>query len=126
MESKQEYRSKGQLLMAGQRHLALLGAPNVDLSAAILAQVEKDFAPGSLERAMMLNWTAACALSTDSSDLHVYARDLLQQALVQPGGFGHQTTRAYLLSITPETGLDPRLWKAWIHRALYENAYRTH
>ena len=126
MERKQEHRSKGQLMMAGQRHLALLGTPNVDLSAAILAQVERDFAPGSLERAMMLNWTAACALSTDSSAMHAYAQELLQEGLVQSAGFGHQTTRAYLLSITPEIGLARRFWKAWIHRALYENAYRTH
>jgi hypothetical protein len=126
MERKQEYSSKGQLMMAGQRHLALLGSPDVELSAAILEQVEKDFAAGSLERAMMMNWTAACALSTDSADLHVYARELLRKVLVQTAGFGHQATRAYLFSITPQIGLERRFWRAWIHRALYENAYRTY
>jgi hypothetical protein len=126
MESKQEHRSEGQLMMAGQRHLALLGRPDVDLSAAILAQVEKDFAPGTLERAMMLNWTAACALSTDSSDLQLYALELLGKVPVLSTGFGHQATRAYLLSITPEIGLERRFRNAWIHHLLYENACRTH
>jgi hypothetical protein len=126
MERKHENLNEGQLLMTGQRHLALLGTPNVDLSADIMAQVEKDFSPGSLERAMMLNWTAACALSTDSVALHSYARGLLREGLVQSSAFGHQATRAYLLSITPEIGLELRFWKAWVRRALYENAYRTY
>jgi hypothetical protein len=125
MERKQEYGSKGQLMMAGDRHLALLGTPDVALSAGILEQVEKDFGPGSLQRVMMLNWTAACALATDSPELHTHAKQLLQAARSQSAPYGHQDTCAYLLALTTEVGLDPRFWRAWIHQALYGNVYRT-
>jgi hypothetical protein len=125
MERKQEHRNQGQLLMMGARHIALLSGPDVDSSASIMDQVKQDFAPSSLEYAMMLNWTAASALATDSALMHSYAKDLLRDSLVRSQPYGHQSTRARLLALTTEVGLEGRHWKPWIYRALYENAYRT-
>lgn len=125
MERKQEHRNQGQLLMMGGRHIALLNGPDVDSSASIMEQVKQDFVPSSLEYAMMLNWTAACALATDSAPMHEYAQALLRESLVRSQPYGHQATRARLLALTTEVGLDARFWKSWIYRALYENAYRS-
>lgn len=125
MESKQECRNQGQLQMMGARHMALLGTPDMDSANSILDQVRRDFAPSSLEYAMMLNWTAACALATDSSDMHTYALGLLRESLVRSEAYGHQATRARLLALTTEVGLERPYWKSWIYRALYENAFRT-
>lgn len=125
MERKQECRNQGQLLMVGARHMALLGTPDMDIASFILDQVHRDFAPASLEYVMMLNWTAACALATDSSDMHAHAQGLLRESLVRSEAYGHQATRAQLLALTTEVGLDRRFWKSWIYRALYENAFRT-
>jgi len=125
MERKQECRSQGQLLMAGDRHLALLGTPDMDRASAVLEQVRLDFAPSSLEYVLMLNWTAACALATDSAEIHSYAQRLLNESLVRSAPFGHQATRARLLALTTDVGLDRRFWKPWIYRALYENASRA-
>lgn len=126
MERKQEYRNQGQLQMMGGRHLALLDGPDVDSSASIMEQVKHDFAASSLEYAMMLNWTAACALATDSSPMHEYAQSLLRESLVRSQSYGHQATRAQLLALTTQVNLDRRYWKPWIYRALYENAFRAH
>jgi len=125
MESKQECRNRAQLLMAGQRQIALLGAPDVDSASEILEQVRRDFALTSLEYGMMLNWTAACALATVSDDLKEYADQLLNESLVRSQTYGHQAGRACLLSLTTEVGLDRRYWRPWVYRSLYENALRA-
>lgn len=126
MENKQECRNRGQLLMAGQRHIALLGAPpDVDSASEILEQVRKDFALTSLEYGMMLNWTAACALASGSDDMKQYAEQLLEESLVRSLAYGHQACRACLLSLTAEVGLERRFWRPWVYRSLYENALRA-
>lgn len=125
MLEKQECLNDGQLMLASERHLALLGNPNVDMAARVVEQVEKDFPPQSLERAMAVNWAAACALSTGSPETAAYANKLLEGGNVQSGPFGHQATCSFLLSITPRIGLNPEFRRAWIRRALYENSSRN-
>jgi hypothetical protein len=125
MQRKQECQNLGQLRMVGERHIALLGGADIDTVCSILEQVESDFSPSSLEHVMMLNWTAACALGTDSRDLHDYANGLLQESIGWSGPYGHQETRARLLALTTEVGLERKYWRPWIYRALYENAFRT-
>ena len=49
---------------------------------------------------------------------------LLTTATTPAPQFGHQATIRTLLTVTPELGLDDRLRKAWVRRALYENAFR--
>jgi tetratricopeptide (TPR) repeat protein len=124
MKVKGEARNEAQLRMTGDRHLTLIGQPDLDTALGILAQVESDFPPGSLEHVMSLNWAAATGLSTDSPSGHQRAQELVDKSLTLSARFGHQATRARLLSLTPELGLAQRFRRDWIRRALYENAFR--
>lgn len=124
MEKKQEVEKMAQLAMVdGQA--ALFGKPDLDTATDVLEQVRRDFAWSSMEHAMTLNRAAACALMTDSSDLHQLAQGYLRQILAFAQPYGHEATTAELLALTPELRLDRRFWNAWIRHALYENAYKT-
>jgi hypothetical protein len=74
---------------------------------------------------MTLNWAAACGLSTDSSSAIQKAVELLGAHPGLAPEFGHQSTIRKLLTVTPELGLDSRLRRIWVRRALYENTSRN-
>lgn len=125
MEKLNEATLPAQILMTGQRHIGILGALNCDQANGVLAAARSAFGEGSLENSIALHWAAASCLCSDSPSLIRYAvAELSGQAasLVQ---FGHQLTIRRLLSITPELGLDDRLRRAWVRRALYENAVQS-
>ena len=54
------------------------------------------------------------------------AQELLDRQSESVRSFGHQATIHRLLSVTPELGLYGELRRAFIRRALYENALRNH
>ena len=74
---------------------------------------------------MALHWAAACGLSTDSPAIIQSTQDSLLSGPDPVAQFGHQSTIRRLLRLTPELGLDDRLRRAWVRRALYENAFRN-
>jgi hypothetical protein len=126
MQEKNEARNAAHLAMTGDRHLAVLGKPNLEMAEDVLKQVNRDFAWTSLEHVMTLNWAGACGLMTGSGDNHVLAQDHLRASLdIAARRYGHQTTVAKLLVITPDLGLDRRFWNDWVRRALYENASKA-
>jgi hypothetical protein len=124
MERKKEAQKESQLSMADNRQRALLGEPNMAMAVDVLEQVRRDFSWTGLEHVMCLNWAAACALATDSPTLHSQAQAYLRESLVLSARYGHQATRAHLLALTPELGLNLRYWREWVRRALYENAFK--
>lgn len=121
MESKAEAENEAHLLMTGKRHLALLGG-NWEESQDILAVVERDYAVGSLQHAMMINSVAASGLMTGSGEIEQHARELLDHNYELARSYYGQWTRTGLLALTPELPRDIRL--PWVRRALYENAYK--
>jgi hypothetical protein len=125
MERLGEASTPVSILMTGPRHINLLGPLNWDSAQEILSAARNAFGPESLEYSMSIHWAVACALSTDSLAVTSSALELLQTRPQPAPHFGHQATIAKLLSITPELGLDERLRKAWVRRALYENTFRN-
>jgi hypothetical protein len=125
MERMHEARVPAQVLMTSARHTNLLGKPKWDGSMDVFSAADRSFGPGSLEASMALNWAAACALSTDSPSVAGESVDLLRKSSLPAPQLGHQTTIRKLLAITPDLGLDERLRRAWVRRALYENAFRA-
>ncbi len=125
MEKLGEARLPEQLLMTGLRHLSLLGNPNYDKSQEVLGAARRAFGIQSLEASMALNWAAACALLTDSHEAISHTIALLHSSASPAPAFGHQVTIRRLLAVTADLGLDDRLRRAWVRRALYENAVRA-
>jgi hypothetical protein len=125
MERCGEARIPAQLLMTGARHISLLGDLKWDKSQEVLDVAVHSFGSESLEASMALNWAAACGLSTDSLSISRQALDILQTSSQPATQFGHQATIHKLLALTPDLGLDSRLRRIWVRRALYENAFRN-
>jgi len=125
MERLGEAQHPVSILMTSDRHISLLGTPNWERSQEILSLTEQPFGPGSLEYSMSLHWAAACAFCTGSREATLYAQEILCSRRPPATHLGHQTTIARLLALTPDLGLDERLQKAWVRRALYENTSRN-
>lgn len=123
MEKLNEAKNSAQLLMTGSRHLNLLGSVKCDRAQEILHIASQTFGDSSLEASMCTHWSAACGLSTDSPSQIQQAVELLDAHPGPAPQFGHQATIRKLLRVTPELGFDARLRKAWVRRALYENAF---
>ena len=123
MERLGEARVPAQLLLTGDRHLALINL-DVEQSLNVLDVTRRTFGENSLETSMALHWAVATGLSTDSDSIATEALGLLSHYPSPPPQFGHQSTIRKLLLITSELGLDVRLTRAWVRRALYENALR--
>ena len=124
MEKLNEATVSAQIVMTGTRHAGLLTL-NCDRGRDVLEIARRAFGEGSLEASMALHWSAAAGLSTDSPITIANAADLLNRHPEPAPQFGHQATIRKLLSIAPELGLDLRLRRAWVRRALYENAFRS-
>jgi hypothetical protein len=124
MERMNEAEFPEQVSMTGARHIHLLGSPDVEGAEELSAVVLRRFGERSLEASMALHWAAACGLSTGSRAAERRTLDLLASRPVLSVQFGHQSTIRILLAVTPELGLDERLRRMWIRRALYENALR--
>ena len=124
MERMNEAQVSEQVSMTGARHIHLLGKPDFDAADELSAVVLRRFGESSLEASMALHWAAACGLSTGSRAAEQRTLDLLASRPVPSVQFGHQSTIRTLLAATPELGLDERLRRMWIRRALYENALR--
>jgi hypothetical protein len=124
MDRMNEAEFPEQVSMTGARHIHLLGSPDVDGSEELSAVVLRRFGERSLEASMALHWAAACGLSTGSRAAERRTLDLLASRPVLSVQFGHQSTISSLLAVTPELGLDEKLRRMWIRRALYENAFR--
>jgi hypothetical protein len=125
MEALNEATVPAQILMTGERHIGILGSLNIDLAQNVLLSANRSFGRNSLESAMALHWAAAASLSTDSPILTSAGIAQLDAAPEPLRHFGHQRTIRKLLLITPQLGFDMRLRRAWVRRALYENAFRT-
>jgi hypothetical protein len=125
MERLNEAKNPVQLLMTGSRHINLLGRPKCDSAQQLSALARQTFGDTSLEASVTLSWAAACGLSTDSPSGINGAVDLLGPLPGPAPEFGHQSTIRKLLTLTPELGLDSRLRRIWVRRALYENASRN-
>jgi hypothetical protein len=124
MERMNEAEVPEQVSMTGARHIHLLGSPDVEGAEELSEEVLQRFGEASLEASMALHWAAACGLSTGSRAAERGTLDLLASRPVPSIQFGHQSTIRTLLAATPELGLDERLRRMWIRRALYENALR--
>jgi hypothetical protein len=124
MEKLNEATVPAQIMMAGSRHIGLLGGLNCDLGYDALSAAKLAFGDGSLETSIALHWAAASCLASDSSALIQQAVTQLNGSLAPSAQFGHQLTIRRLLIMTPELGLDSRLRRVWVRRALYENAFR--
>lgn len=124
MEKLNEATVPAQVMMTGARHTALLGGLNCDQSYDVLSSVKAAFGDTSLETSMALHWAAASCLSSDSSSLIQRAVTQLNDSVAPSTQFGHQLTIRRLLIMAPELGLDDRLRRIWVRRALYENAFR--
>jgi hypothetical protein len=124
MERMNEAETPEQVSMTGVRHIHLLGSPDVEGAEELSAVVLRRFGEASLEASMALHWAAACGLSSGSRTAERRTLDLLASRPVPSVQFGHQSTIRTLLAATPELGLDERLRRMWIRRALYENALR--
>jgi len=124
MERMNEAQVSEQVSMTGARHIHLLGKPDFDAADELSAVVLRRFGESSIEASMALHWAAACGLSTGSRAAEQRTLDLLASRPVPSVQFGHQSTIRTLLAATPELGLDERLRRMWIRRALYENAFR--
>ena len=125
MERLGEAEKPASVVLTSSRHINLLGAPNWDRAQEGLSVAEVAFGPDSLEYSMSLHWAVACAICTGSQRVKVRAQEMLNNRRPPADHFAHQTTIARLLSLTPDLGLDDRLQKAWVRRALYENARRN-
>jgi len=125
MEELHEAQTPAELLMTGVRHTSLLGKVNWDQAQLVLLTARRSFGQASLEASMALHWAAACGLSTDSQEIIQSTQDSLLSGPDPVAQFGHQSTIRRLLRLTPELGLDDRLRRAWVRRALYENAFRN-
>jgi len=125
MERLNEAKNPAQLLMTGSRHTNLLGRINCDQAQQLFALARQTFGDTSLEVSMTLYWAAACGLSTDSPSAVLKAVELLAAHPGPAPEFGHQSTIRKLLAVTPELGLDARLRRIWVRRALYENTSRN-
>jgi hypothetical protein len=125
MERLNEAKNPAQLLMTGSRHINLLGRLKCDQAQQLSAIARLTFGDDSLEASMTLNWAAACGLSTDSPSAIQEAVELLGAHPGLAPEFGHQSTIRKLLTVTPELGLDSRLRRIWVRRALYENTSRN-
>jgi hypothetical protein len=124
MERMNEAQVPEQVSMTGARHIHLLGRPDVEGAEELSAVVLRRFGEASLEASMALHWAAACGLSTGSRAAEQRTLDLLASRPAPSVQFGHQNTIRTLLAATPELGLDERVRRMWIRRALYENALR--
>jgi hypothetical protein len=124
MEKLNEATVPAQVAMTGTRHTGLLGGLNCDQGYDVLAGAQLAFGDKSLETSMALHWAAASCLSSDSAPLIRGAVEQLKNSLAPSAQFGHQLTIRGLLIMTPELGLDDRLRRVWVRRALYENAFR--
>jgi hypothetical protein len=124
MERMNEAEVPEQVSMTGARHIHLLGRPDVEGAEELSEVVLRRFGEASLEASMALHWAAACGLSAGSRATERRTLDLLASRPVPSVQFGHQSTIRTLLAATPELGLDERLRRMWIRRALYENALR--
>lgn len=125
MEKLGESQSPAMLLMTGARYTSLLAGPDWDRSQEVLDQSLQTFGEQSLEYSMCLHWAAACAFLTDSGAVNTTAQEMLMRHDQLRPDFGHQKTIAALLTKTCDLGLDLRLRKAWVRRALYENTFRS-
>ena len=125
MEKLNEAKNPAQLLMTGSRHINLLGRIECDRAHEIFAIARETFGETSLEASMTVNWAAACGLSTDSPSAIQEAAELLDTYPSPGPHFGHQSTIRTLLAATPELGLDARMRRIWVRRALYENTSRN-
>lgn len=125
MERMGEARIPAQIVLTGSRHIHLLGRVNWEGALGVFKTAGDAFGKESLEASMALHWAAACGLSTDSASVMQRAYDLITAQPMPVAQFGHQLTIRRLLAVTPELGLDDRLRRAWMRRALYENAFRT-
>jgi hypothetical protein len=124
MERLHEAEVPEQVSMTGARHIHLLGSPDVEGAEELSTVVLRRFGEASLEASMALHWAAACGLSTGSRTAEQRVLDLLASRPTPSVQFGHQSTIRTLLAATPELGLDERLRRMWVRRALYENALR--
>ena len=124
MEKLNEAKIPAQIIMTGARHTGLLGGLNCDQSFDVLSVARLAFGKASLENSMALHWAAASCLSSDSNTLIRQAVAQLKDSARPSAQFGHQLTIRRLLIMTPELGLDDRLRRVWVRRALYENAFR--
>lgn len=115
-------RTQRDVLTIGTRQLNLLQR-NFDRSQEALASVGSQFLPSSLEVSIHVNWTAACAFNTDSPAAHTFARDVLESHVEHSTDFGSQSTKAYLLRLTPE--LPKSLWPSYSRFVLSQNAFRN-
>jgi hypothetical protein len=79
-------------------------------------------APDDIHRSISVNWTVACAYQTDDTRVHQEADRLLVDHRDDSLGFGHQSTVAKLLALTPE--LPRRIRPAYARMVLYQNALR--
>jgi hypothetical protein len=125
MERLGEAQHPVSILMTSARHINLLGTPNWDRSQEILRLTEQAFGLGSLEYSMSMHWAAASAFCSGSHEARLRAQEILSSRRPPAAHLGHQTTIARLLALTPDLGLDERLQKAWVRRALYENTSRN-
>jgi len=125
MERMNEAEVPEQVSMTGARHIHLLGSPDVEGAEELSAVVLRRFGEASLEASMALHWAAACGLSVGSRAAERRTLDLLASRPAPSLQFGHQSTIRTLLAATPELGLDERLRRMWIRRALYENTLRN-
>jgi hypothetical protein len=124
MEKLNEATVPAQVMMTGVRHTGLLGGLNCDQGYDVLSAAKLAFGDGSLENSMALHWAAASCLCSDSNSLIQRAVARMKDAPGPSAQFGHQLTIRRLLIMTPDLGLDDRLRRVWVRRALYENAFR--
>lgn len=122
MEAKGEAENQAQLLMAGKRHLALLGPLGWEQTQEVLSVVAHHYPEGSLQHVMAVNSAAACGFLTGSREIISNAQESLEKNRPAASIYRHQFTLTDLLSITPD--LPPAVRPAWIRRALYENAFK--
>lgn len=125
MEKLGEATAPAQVLLTGDRHVSLLRASEPDLSQTVASSVTANFGASSLEATMARHWATAAALATDSRSVRAEALEQLERAPMPSQAFGHQATIRKLLLTTPALGLDTRLQRAWVRRALYENAFQN-
>jgi tetratricopeptide (TPR) repeat protein len=86
-------------------------------------EVAEDWLAGDIHRAINLNWAAAAAFRSDSSQAEHSAQEWLKKAREESYGFGHQMTVTRLLELTPR--IPSHLRKEWVLFALHYNAYRN-
>jgi hypothetical protein len=123
MEKLGEAASSIEVDMVGARQSFLLESGSWDRAQELMYQAREFYGPSSLQASMIVHWTAACGLATDSPSVTTKALEILEANRSTARKFGHQATVSRLLSIAPHLGLQNKGRLAFVRMALYQNAF---